>query len=278
MNRPALSIRRLIFARFPSASRAGVFVPTEFTLHKFTLPTLAASLVLALLLFGLSGLSGLFGINASSAHADGRTKAFVGAGSGTSTIANPEECDSEGKCDMEFEGTFNAGEIGAGTVEFQFTDDWSAVTRHTNTCTKPVGSSSFVWRTEEGDGLIMNQTLGFICPSVPDSGIWRWSRVLRIDTGTGKFDGASGTVFVSGTRTPATGEETWTFEGNITFPKEQRDGCYKAYFIGDLIVIPPKGTPPLPSATLAFWLCADDVSLQWPNPREDYEIFNPVDE
>ena len=211
------------------------------------------------------------------AEANSRTKDFVGSGSGTSEIANPEECDSTGKCRVELEGEFDAGEIGSGTVKFIAHDDWSGVTGRHGSCSEPAeGETSFVWETPEGDGLVMTQTLGFACPSA-DGDSWQWKRVLRIVEGTGKFDGVSGSVFMSGTRTVETGDETWTFDGSITYPRERRDGCFRAYFVGDLIVIPPKDTPPPVTPSLSFWLCGDDVSLQGPNPREGYEIFNPIE-
>ena len=216
----------------------------------------------------------------TSAGAEGiiaRTKDFVGSGSGTSQIVNPEECDSTGRCRVELEGEFDAGEMGSGTVSFIFHDDWSGVTGQHGSCSTPAeGQTSFTWQTPEGDGLVMTQTLGFVCPSVAGDS-WLWKRVLRIVEGTGKFNGVSGSVFVSGTRTVETGEETWTFDGGIAFPREesQRDGCFRAYFIGDLIVIPPRDMPPPVAPSLSFWLCGDDVSLQGPNPREGYEIFNP---
>ena len=215
-----------------------------------------------------------------SAEADDRTKDFTGSGSGTSVIVNPEECDdSTGRCRVEMEGEFDAGEMGAGTVKFIVHDDWSGVTGRHGSCSAPAeGETSFVWETPEGDALVMTQTLGFACPS-PDGETWDWKRALRIVEGTGKFDGASGTVFVSGIRKTDTGAETWTFDGSITFPIEraQRDGCYRAYFIGNLIVIPPKDTPPPVAPSLSFWLCGDGVTLQGPNPREGYEIFNPIE-
>ncbi len=212
-----------------------------------------------------------------SVEANSHTKDFVGSGSGTSVIVNMEECDSTGRCRIELEGEFDAGEIGTGTVNFISYDDWSAVTGQHGSCSAPAeGQSSYTWETSEGDGLVMTQTLGFVCPSL-DGASWRWKRILRIVEGTGKFDGVSGSVFMSGSRTVETGEETWTFDGNLTFPVEraQRDGCYRAYFIGDLIVIPPREQPPPVAPSLSFWLCGDGVTLQGPNPREGYEIFNP---
>jgi hypothetical protein len=210
-------------------------------------------------------------------EANSRTKDFVGSGSGTSVIVNMEECESTGRCRMELEGEFDAGEMGVGTVKFIALDDRSDVTGQHGSCSAPAeGQSSFTWETSEGDGLVMTHTVGFGCPS--ESGdTWLWKRVLRIVEGTGKFDGVSGSVFISGTRTVETGEETWTFDGSITFPIErtQRDGCYRAYFIGDLIVIPPREQPPPVAPSLSFWLCGDGVTLQGPNPREGYEIFNP---
>lgn len=211
------------------------------------------------------------------AGANSRTKDFVGNGSGASVIANPEECELTGRCRLELSGEFDVGEMGAGTVSFIAYDDWSDVTGQHGSCSAPTeGETNFIWETTEGDGLAMTQTVGFVCPSA-NGDSWRWKRVLRIVEGTGKFDGVVGSVFISGSRDVETGEETWTINGSITYPREQRDGCYRAYFIGDLILIPPKNTPPPVTPSLSFWLCGDDVRLQWPNPREDYEIFNPLE-
>ena len=219
----------------------------------------------------------LLALTRNGVEADTGTKDFAGSGSGTSEIVNSEECDSTGRCRIEIEGEFDAGEMGAGTVKFIVHDDWSEVTGQHGSCTTPAeGQSSFTWETSEGDGLVMTQTLGFACPSM-NGEYWLWKRVLRIVEGTGKFDRAKGSVFVSGTRNVETGEETWTFEGSMEFtPREsQRDGCFRAYFIGDLIVIPPREDPPPVAPSLSFWLCGEDISLQGPNPREGYEIFNP---
>ena len=210
-------------------------------------------------------------------EADGGTQDFAGSGTGTSEVVNPEECESTGRCRLELEGEFDAGEMGSGTVKFIAHDDWSDVTGQHGSCSTPAeGQTNFTWETAEGDGLVMTQTLGFVCPS--ESGdTWLWKRVLRIVEGTGKFDGVTGSVYISGTRMVETGEETWAFDGSIVFPFEgsQRDGCFRAYFIGDLIVIPPRDEPPPVAPSLSFWLCGDDISLQGPNPREGYEIFNP---
>ena len=222
----------------------------------------------------------LLGLTVAAAQAYGRTEAFTGSGSGTSTIINPDECDDTGECDMELRGEFDAGDMGIGTVSFKFSDDWSDVTGRRGSCSVPVANdnATFIWESADGDALVMTQTLGFACPTQTGE-TWNWKRALSIVEGTGKFDGASGTVFVSGIRKVDTGAETWTFDGSITFPIEraQRDGCYRAYFIGNLIVIPPKDTPPPVAPSLSFWLCGDDVTLQGPNPREDYEIFNPIE-
>ena len=231
-------------------------------------------MVLAIAIALTGGLA-LTTLGTGGAEANSRTKDFVGTGSGASEIVNPEECDSTGRCRIELSGDFDAGEMGAGTVSFISHDDWSRVTAQHGSCSAPAeGQSSYTWETPEGDGLVMAQTLGFVCPSA-DGNMWRWKRVLRIVEGTGKFDGVQGSVFIAGTRTVETGEETWTIDGSITYPREQRDGCYRAYFIGDLIVIPPRNQPPPVTPSLSFWLCGDDVRLQGPNPREDYEIFNP---
>lgn len=230
--------------------------------------TVLAALALALALLALTN---------GGAEADGRTQGFVGSGSGDSEIVNPEECDLTGRCRVELEGEFDAGEMGVGTVKFIVHDDWSGVTDRHGSCAVPdEGQTSFTWETSEGDGLVMTQTLGFVCPSA-DGESWLWKRALRIVEGTGKFNGATGSVFIVGTRTVETGEETWTFEGSFTLSREQarRSGCYRAYFIGDLIVIPPREQPPPAAPSLSFWLCGDGVTLQGPNPREGYEIFNP---
>ena len=219
----------------------------------------------------------LLGLTGGDAQAYGRTEVFAGGGFGTSVIVDMEECDSTGRCRLELEGEFDAGEMGAGTVEFIVHEDRSGVTGQHGSCSAPAeGETSFVWETSEGDGLVMTQTVGFACPSATGE-TWTWKRALRIVEGTGKFDGVSGTVFASGIRTVETGAETWTFDGSITFPVErtQRDGCYRAYFIGNLIVIPPREEPPPVAPSLSFWLCGDGVTLQGPNPREGYEVFNP---
>ena len=235
---------------------------------------LLTSLAVAVALMGALALFVLMG---GDVEADGGTQDFVGSGTGTSEVVNPEQCDETGRCRVEMEGEFDAGEMGAGTVKFIAHDDWSGVTGQHGSCSTPAeGQTSFTWETAEGDGLVMTQTLGFVCPS--ESGdTWLWKRVLRIVEGTGKFDGATGSVYISGTRMVETGEETWTFDGSIVYPikSSQRDGCFRAYFIGDLIVIPPRDQPPPVSPSLSFWLCGDDLSLQGPNPREGYEIFNP---
>ena len=227
--------------------------------------------------FVLVAVLGLLAQTSDGAEANDGAKDFVGNGSGASQIVNPEECDSTGRCRVELEGEFDAGEMGAGTVKFIAHDDWSDVTGQHGSCSTPAeGQTNFTWETAEGDGLVMTQTLGFVCPS--ESGdTWLWKRVLRIVEGTGKFDGATGSVYISGTRMVETGEETWTFDGSIVYPikSSKRDGCFRAYFIGDLIVIPPRDQPPPVSPSLSFWLCGDDLSLQGPNPREGYEIFNP---
>ena len=231
-------------------------------------PGIVVALIAALVVLALSG-----GVSESNS----RTKDFVGSGSGTSVIVNMEDCDSTGRCRIELEGEFDAGEMGVGTVKFIAHDDQSEVTGLHGSCSTPAeGQSSFTWETSEGDGLVMTQTVGFACPSASGES-WLWKRALRIVEGTGKFDGVQGTVFISGTRMVETGEETWTFDGSLTFPVErtQRAGCYRAYFIGDLIVIPPREQPPPVAPSLSFWLCGEGVTLQGPNPREGYEIFNP---
>ena len=227
--------------------------------------------------FALVAALGMLALMADGAEADGRTKEFSGSGSGTSQIANPDECDLTKECVVELQGEFDAGEMGMGTARFKFTDDWSRVTGQPGSCSIAIADkSNFIWETTEGDALVMTPTLGFACPS-QSGDFWSWKRALRIVEGTGKFDGVKGSVFISGSRTVETGEETWSFDGSITFPKEQRNGCFRAYFIGDLIVIPPREMLPPVTPSLSFWLCGDDVSLQGPNPRENYEIFNPID-
>ena len=239
-------------------------------MSKILLTSLAVAVALTVAL-------ALLVLTSGGAEANGGTQDFVGSGTGTSEVVNPEECDETGRCRVEMEGEFDAGEMGTGTVKFIAHDDWSGVTGQHGSCSTPdEGQTSFTWETAEGDGLVMTQTLGFVCPS--ESGdTWLWKRVLRIVEGTGKFDGATGSVYISGTRMVETGEETWTFDGSIVYPIEssKRDGCFRAYFIGDLIVIPPRDQPPPVSPSLSFWLCGDDLSLQGPNPREGYEIFNP---
>ena len=239
-------------------------------MSKILLTSLAVAVALTVAL-------ALLVLTSGGAEANGGTQDFVGSGTGTSEVVNPEECDETGRCRVEMEGEFDAGEMGTGTVKFIAHDDWSGVTGQHGSCSTPAeGQTSFTWETADGDGLVMTQTLGFVCPS--ESGdTWLWKRVLRIVEGTGKFDGATGSVYISGTRMVETGEETWTFDGSIVYPIEssKRDGCFRAYFIGDLIVIPPRDQPPPVSPSLSFWLCGDDLSLQGPNPREGYEIFNP---
>lgn len=209
-------------------------------------------------------------------HAFGWPKDFAGSGYGNSVITNTHECDATGRCKIELVGEFDAGDMGIGALQFRFTEDLSDINEARGSCSLPIKeSNSFTWQTPDGDGLVMTQTLGFSCPS-DNSQFWHWKRWLRVIEGTGKFDGAQGTVFVSGSRAVATGEETLTFDGSLTFPREQRDGCYRAYFIGDIIVIPPRDMPPPGQPSLKLWLCADDVRLQGPNPREGYEIFNPL--
>ena len=239
-------------------------------MSKILLTSLAVAVALTVAL-------ALLALTSGGAEANGGTQDFVGSGTGTSEVVNPEQCDETGRCRVEMEGEFDAGETGAGTVKFIAHDDWSGVTGQHGSCSTPAeGQTSFTWETADGDGLVMTQTLGFVCPS--ESGdTWLWKRVLRIVEGTGKFDGATGSVYISGTRMVETGEETWTFDGSIVYPIEssKRDGCFRAYFIGDLIVIPPRDQPPPVSPSLSFWLCGDNLSLQGPNPREGYEIFNP---
>ena len=236
----------------------------------------AAAAVCAVLL--AAGLFALSDVAASASADEGEgDDGFNGAGFGSSVITNPQECEDTGLCRIEVVGEFDAGEMGAGSVQFRFTDDWSGVTGQHGSCSVPVeGTNSFTWLTPEGDSLMMTQTLGFACPS-ENGQFWQWKRWLRVEEGTGRFDGVRGTVFVSGSRTVETGAESWTFEGDIEYPRSAatRDGCFRAYFVGDLIVIPPRGMPPPVPPSASFWLCGDDVSLRWPLPREGYEIFNP---
>ena len=221
-------------------------------------------------------------VAATDALAQGETS-LEGRGSGISEPANPEECEQTGICDIEIRGSFDASgsaaEI-AGSVAFSFTDDRSAVSALSGACSAPApGTHIFVWTTEEGDILRMSQTLGFMCPS-DDGESGYWKRFLRVDGGTGRFDGASGSVFISGTTDFVTGEVTWTFSGDLATPATAvaRLGCYRAYFIGNTIVIPPKGSPAPTYADFRFWLCGDDIALVGPDPREGYEIFNPREE
>lgn len=248
----SISVR--LFPHTPSVRRWGGF------------SLFSASLALALLMVALT---------TPDAQADGRAKSFKGGGSGTSEIINPNECSSTGECWVEFQGEFDAADIGMGTVRFQFADDLSGVSNLSASCSVPAaGVNNFIWQTTEDDVLVMKQTHGFICPSEA-TGRGYWKRILRIETGTGRFDGATGSLFISGSRTLETGEETWTFEGSITIPKDRPDGCYRAYFVGNFIVIPPKDEPPPTAHAIMFWLCGDDITLGGPNPREDYRIFNP---
>ena len=219
----------------------------------------------------------LLGVMTADAQADGRTEVFEGVGSGTSEITNPDECSDTGECRVEFEGEFDAVDIGSGTARFRFVDDMSGVSSQSGSCSVPApGVNNFVWETTEGDVLIMTQTIGFICPS-DENGIGYWKRFLQVKAGTGRFQGAKGSVFISGSRVLETGKETWTFEGDIglSISKEQHNGCYRAYFVGNLIVIPPKNAPRPLSSAIMFWLCGNDITLGGPNPREDYHIFNP---
>ena len=233
-------------------------------------PLLVAGLLAALLLALVA---------ATDALAQGETS-LEGKGSGISEPANPEECERTGICDIEIRGSFDASGSAAaiaGDVAFSFTDDRSAMSAVTNTCSAPApGTHIFVWATEEGDILRMSQTLGFMCPS-DDGASGYWKRFLRVDGGTGRFDGASGSVFISGTTDFETGEVSWTFSGDLATPATAvaRLGCYRAYFIGNTIVIPPKGSPAPTYADFQFWLCGDDIALVGPNPRDGYEIFNP---
>ena len=218
-------------------------------------------------------------VAAGEARAQGKTT-LEGRGSGIAEIANPEECELTGICDIEIRGDFDASDSAAeiaGSVAFSFTDDRSGISARAGACSAPApGTHIFVWSTEEGDILRMTQTLGFMCPSEDgESGYWK--RFLRVDGGTGRFDGASGTVFISGSTDFETGEVSWSFSGDLATPATAvaRLGCYRAYFIGNTIVIPPSGSPAPTYADFRFWLCGDDISLVGPDPRDGYEIFNP---
>ena len=79
----------------------------------------------------------LLTLTADDSQAFSRTQDFVGSGSGASVIANSEECDSTGRCRVELEGEFDAGELGAGTVKFIAHDDWSGVTAQHGSCSTP---------------------------------------------------------------------------------------------------------------------------------------------
>ncbi len=222
----------------------------------------------------------MVGITSLDAQADDRTKTFAGSGSGTSQITNPDECAATGKCEIDFHGEFNSADMGMGEARFNFIDDMSGISNLSSSCSVPApGANNFVWETDEGDTLIMTQTIGFICPS-DETGRGAWNRYLKVKAGTGKFNGVTGTVFIAGTRVMATGENTsWTFEGSLTFPVEraEQNGCYRGYFIEDTMVIPPQGDPPLLPRAIMFWLCADDITLGGPDPREGYRIFNPME-
>lgn len=233
---------------------------------------LPAAAVLALLLVALAAID---------ARADGGASTFAGRGSGTYEVTNPEDCAETGICKGELRGDFSAAGSdlsAAGDVMFNFVDDRSRAAGQPGACSAAApGAHTFVWTAGEGNRLIMSQTLGFVCPSESgESGYWK--RFLRIDSGSGRFDGATGSVFISGTTAFETGETSWTFRGKITTPAEPRPGCYRAYFIGSAILIPPRDAPAPPYADFLFWLCGDDFSLIGPNPREGYEIFNPLGE
>lgn len=228
--------------------------------------------VLALLLVALA---------ASDARADGETSRFAGRGSATYEVTNPEDCAETGICKGELRGDFTAAGSdlsAAGDVIFNFVDDRSRASAQSGACSAAApGAHTFVWTAGEGNRLIMSQTLGFMCPS--DNGeAGYWKRFLRIDNGSGRFDGATGSVFISGTTAFETGATNWTFNGKITVPAEPRQGCYRAYFIGSAILIPPRDAPAPPYADFLVWLCGDDFSLIGPNAREGYEIFNPLGE
>ena len=228
--------------------------------------------VLALLLVALA---------ASDARADGETSRFAGRGSATYEVTNPEDCAETGICKGELRGDFTAAGSdlsAAGDVIFNFVDDRSRASAQSGACSAAApGAHTFVWTAGEGNRLIMSQTLGFMCPS--DNGeAGYWKRFLRIDNGSGRFDGATGSVFISGTTAFETGATNWTFNGKITVPAEPRQGCYRAYFIGSAILIPPRDAPAPPYADFLVWLCGDDFSLIGPNAREGYEIFNPLAE
>lgn len=228
--------------------------------------------VLALLLVALTALD---------ARADGGTTSFAGRGSATYEVTNPEDCAETGICKGELRGDFIAAGSdlsAAGDVIFNFVDDRSRASSQSGACSAAApGAHTFVWTAGEGNRLIMSQTLGFMCPS--DNGeAGYWKRFLRIDSGSGRFDGATGSVFISGTTAFETGATNWTFSGKITAPAEPRQGCYRAYFIGSAILIPPRDAPAPPYADFLVWLCGDDFSLIGPNAREGYEIFNPLAE
>lgn len=228
--------------------------------------------VLALLLVALTALD---------ARADGGTSSFAGRGSATYEVTNPEDCAETGICKGELRGDFTAAGSdlsAAGDVVFNFVDDRSRASAQSGACSSAApGAQTFVWTAGEGNRLIMSQTLGFMCPS--DNGeAGYWKRFLRIDSGSGRFDGATGSVFISGTTAFETGATNWTFNGKITAPAEPRQGCYRAYFIGSAILIPPRDAPAPPYADFLVWLCGDDFSLIGPNAREGYEIFNPLAE
>ena len=68
----------------------------------------------------LAAVLALLALASGDAEAIIGTKDFAGSGSGTSQIVNPEECDLTGRCRVELEGEFDAGEMGSGTVKFHF--------------------------------------------------------------------------------------------------------------------------------------------------------------
>ena len=156
-----------------------IIAPSEFAQYEVEQRLMSfVSLRAVAIGMSLAAVLVLLALTPDGAEANGRTKDFVGSGSGTSMIANPEECDSTGRCRIELEGEFDAGEIGTGTVNFISYDDWSAVTGQHGSCSAPAeGQSSFTWETPEGDGLVMTQTLGFACPFGRMAASWHWKRV-----------------------------------------------------------------------------------------------------
>ncbi len=205
---------------------------------------------------------------------------FEGSGSTTLQITNPDECSRTGRCEIEMQSDFagfRADEGVSGSMSFSFVDERSPLSSPSQGCSTPSSDEQYsTWMISDIDRMFLTQTLGFMCPS-DDGNTGYWKRFLRIDGGTGMFDGITGSVFMSGRTVLRTGETDWSFSGSIvTHDTPRRQGCYRAYLFGELIMIPIKGMPTPDSSGTMFWLCGEDISLGGPNPRQDYEIFNPL--